>query len=352
MATLNSTIKPGHHPLSDIARLYRSELYVVDDSFQRRLVWTPKQKVRLIETVLMGYPMPEIYLHQMEADAEGRQIFSIVDGQQRITTVVQFVSNEWNLDAKFLDKSNQEMPYANCAWADLPDQMKKAFWAYTVNSRIIPPEVTADQIRTIFRRLNESDKSLNPQELRHAEFSGRVIKLAEQIADLSFWSDWGIFTPNNIRRMADVELATSLISYCRNGIITDSAEAINALYDLFNDKYPMESVDRARIRGLLKLLGDIFDRDDAVAEFYGKPIHIYTLMTVFDDGDIKTKFIKKLTDALRKFADSYGGKRKSASKTASLLEDYRSGSVQRTRSRGSRLLRHDALLAFLKAEGL
>lgn len=351
MATLNSTIKPAHYPLADVARAYRDQSYVVDDTFQRRLVWTPKQKVRLIETILKGYPMPEIYLHQMEADAEGRQQFSIVDGQQRITTVVQFVSNEWPLDAKFLDKDNRQSEYANCKWDNLSDEIKKTFWAYTINSRVIPPDVTKDEIKAIFRRLNESDKSLNPQELRHAEFSGRVIKLAEYIADLDFWNEWAIFTPNSIRRMVDVETATSLISYLRNGIVTDSPETINALYDLYNEKYPSEVGDKKKIKQFLELLDDLFDRSDDVWAFFSKPVHIYTLFTVFDAG-ITVRFKRKLADAMKKFAKLYSSGRTPTGKYGALIASYREGAVQRTRSRGSRLLRHDALLNFLKSEGL
>jgi uncharacterized protein with ParB-like and HNH nuclease domain len=351
MATLNSTIKPGHHPLSDVVAAYREERYVVDDRFQRRLVWTPKQKVRLIETILMGYPMPEIYLHQLEAGADGKQVFSIVDGQQRITTIFQFVSNEWSIDARFLDKKNQKSPYSNCKWNDLTNDLKKSFWAYTINSRIIPPEITIEEIKAIFRRLNESDKSLNPQELRHAEFSGKIIKLAENLADMSFWDDWGVFTTNNIRRMADVEATTSLISYLRNGIVTDNAETINGLYDLFNENYPDEKRDQRVIKSRLSVIDDIFDRDDVVSEFFAKSVHIYTLFTLFDT-DLKLQHVNKLSAALRKFAQQYSGELKASKKIASLLEEYRSGSVQRTRSRGSRVLRHDALYNYLKLEGL
>jgi len=351
MATLNSTIKPGHHPLSDIVRLHRDELYVVDDSFQRRLVWTPKQKVRLIETILMGYPMPEIYLHQMEADADGRQIFSIVDGQQRITTISQFVSNEWPLNKKYLDKENQSRIYCEKDWKSLPDDLKKSFWAYTINSRIIPPEVTFEQIKAIFRRLNESDKSLNPQELRHAEFSGKVIRLAEELADLPFWKDWEIFTPNNIRRMADVELTTSLISYLRNGIVTDSAESINNLYDLFNVEYKFELRDKRLIKSRINFIGRILLKNRSVGELFSKPVHFYTLFTLLD-ANLKVRFINKLASALSSFSRQYSGDEKPTQANRLLVEKYREGSVQRTRSRGSRLLRYDSLVEYLRRAGL
>lgn len=162
MPTLNSTIKPAHHPLSDIVRSFKGESYVVDDRFQRRLVWTPKQKVRLIETILMGYPMPDVYLHQLEAEADGNQVFSIVDGQQRITTIVQFASDEWRIEKQYLDKDNRDSPYAGLRWGDLPDPIKKEFWAYTVNSRIIPPGVTDDEIKRIFRRLTAACEITRP----------------------------------------------------------------------------------------------------------------------------------------------------------------------------------------------
>ena len=63
---------------------YREELLYVDDSFQRRYVWHEKHKIKLIETILLGYAIPEIYVWDVTTDPDtGDTKRSIVDGQQR-----------------------------------------------------------------------------------------------------------------------------------------------------------------------------------------------------------------------------------------------------------------------------
>ncbi len=80
-----------------------------------------------------------------------------------------------------------------------------------MNVRIIPSKVTRDQIIAIFRRLNETDKSLNPQEFRNAQFNGKFIATAEKLADLHFWEEWKFFSPASIRRMGDLQFCSSLL---------------------------------------------------------------------------------------------------------------------------------------------
>jgi hypothetical protein len=354
MATLNEIIKPSHHAITDVVKSFRDGSYAVDDRYQRRLVWTPKQKVRLIETILMGYPMPEIYLHQLKADAEtGEQIFSIVDGQQRITTIVQFVSNEWKLGSAFLNKENRTSAFANVDWDGLASDLKEKLWGYTISSRIIPPQVTYDQIKTMFTRLNESDKSLNPQELRHAEFSGKIIKLAERLSNIEFWEKWSVFTPNDVRRMADVEFATSLISFLRNGVVSDTTESINHLYDMFNTEYEFEKSDEDEIKKRLNMIDTIFSEDERVSKFFSKPVHLYTLFTALDPVFFSKEIdLSDMCEALHAFVDDYETSYADDEIKSVVAENYRKGAVQRTRSRTSRLLRGDALLDFITFRGL
>ncbi|WP_246691707.1 DUF262 domain-containing protein, partial [Methylobacterium sp. WL12] len=196
-------------------------------------MWTERQKIRLIETILIGYPMPEIYLWEKPADPEtGYQNHSIVDGQQRITTVVQFVSNEWSLKAAHLDESNQQMDFVGMTWAELTNERKQSLWNYVVSARTIPNDVEESSVRLIFRRLNETDKSLNPQEFRNADFQGEFIKAAEQVADDPHWQKWGVFTEQQIRRMADIELASSLLIARRSGVVGETTKSVNDIYDM------------------------------------------------------------------------------------------------------------------------
>ena len=229
---LNDVIQPTRPTVADLVERLRTKDLYVDNSFQRRLVWTEKQKIRLIETILIGFPMPEIYLWQQPTDVDtGKQKQSIVDGQQRLTTLAQFVSNEWPLKAASLDFSDKE--YAGLYWRDLTVASKQSFWDYVITARTIPSDITAEQITSIFRRLNETDRSLNPQELRNAEFNGAFIRAAEEVANLEGFGRLGMFTDSQIRRMYDIQFASSLLIFLRRGLIEESLSNVNETYDMY-----------------------------------------------------------------------------------------------------------------------
>lgn len=69
----------------------RKEL-IIDPDFQRNSVWNPKQKMELIESILMGIPIPVIYLFEMKDGTK-----QVVDGRQRITAILDFLNNKFAL---------------------------------------------------------------------------------------------------------------------------------------------------------------------------------------------------------------------------------------------------------------
>lgn len=344
MTSANELIQSTRVSITKIVKSFQLGTYFVDETFQRRLVWGPKQKVRLIETVLIGYPIPEIYIHRQATDPKtGDEKFSIVDGQQRISTMTQFISGEWNLEKKFLDVANRESDFADLKWEGLTDIRKGQIYDYMLNVREIPSSIAIDEIRRVFKRLNETDRSLNPQEIRHAEFTGKFVQFAEKLADEDFWSDWEVFSDRQIRRMADVEFTTSLVSYLKNGVISDSAATVNKLYDTYNDSYPGIRTDQRIFRDTLSKVDYLFDKNDDVAAFFSKTVHLYTLFVLLDQhGFVPSKI--KMVERLEKFVAA-----NNAAKKSKTILEYRRGSEQRTRSKVSREIRHEALLEFLKS---
>src|SRR5215207_9455189 len=76
----------------------RDQSLIPRPEFQRRLVWTNRDKIRFLETVLKGYPFPEIYIAANAVDlstGEGTEL--LVDGQQRLTTLYQYFSGSEDL---------------------------------------------------------------------------------------------------------------------------------------------------------------------------------------------------------------------------------------------------------------
>lgn len=342
--TINALIQTERPPISNLVNGLRESDLFVDDTFQRRLVWTEKQKVRLVETILMGFPMPEIYLWQQPADAEsGKQRKSVVDGQQRLTTMRQFVSNEWPLHVKYLDEQNQKAEYAGKLWKDLTDQQKQVFWDYVVNTRIIPNTIKKETIISLFKRLNETDKSLNPQEIRNAEFNGAFIEAAEVIADFQFWEKHSVFNANLIRRMADIEFASSLLIFLRKGSVQETDELLNSMYDLYNDEYAERDADIKSVSQFVDWLDAALASRNELKVMFSKPVHIFSLFCVREMLSANNLLGKLSVPALVEFVAAY----ESRPEGNELIASYRTGATARTRSKASRDARSKALYDWL-----
>lgn len=259
---------------------YKNGLLVVDNSFQRNYVWLEKHQISLIETILLGYAIPEIYLWVIDTNpATGETKYSIVDGQQRIGAIFNFIDGKFKLRRAHL--SNRNADYVGKAFNDLSDDEKRLIWSYSFTIRQLPQEVSREEIVKMFLRLNSTDKSLNPQELRNAEFNGEFLNNAQNIAKLDFWKKNKIFNIDSIRRMKDIEFISSLLIFLRNGIESETTQkTINKMYDLFNEKYEEKETDYHTVVSILNEIQGIIDYDPNTLKALSKTTHLYTLFTL------------------------------------------------------------------------
>src|SRR5688572_9394391 len=120
---------------------YLDGTLTIKPPYQRRPVWAMKQKCYLIESILLGFPIPEIYVHNITSP-EGDTSFAIVDGQQRIRAVLQFIGAETDPDEeqfnKFvLDKLPGTSPWKDKTFAELTDPEKRNFYNYSLAVRLL-----------------------------------------------------------------------------------------------------------------------------------------------------------------------------------------------------------------------
>lgn len=238
--------------------------------FQRNPVWVTRQKSFLIDTILNKYPIPEIYM-QETADELGNVKYIIVDGQQRIRSVLDFIDGKFSMD----EKESPEFYGTN--FEGLKSEQKKAFFQYNFVVRILP-DVNDVELRAIFQRLNKNVVALNKQELRQATYSGSFIRLMNTISDKEAFSKIGLFTPNDVRRMLDVEYVSELTIALLNGIQNkkDKLENYYQLYeeDFSEEEYVKEVYDVV-IGELQKILPNISSTR------WSKKTDFYSLFLVF-----------------------------------------------------------------------
>lgn len=322
---------------------YRENLLIVDNSFQRNYVWQKKHQISLIETILLGYAVPEIYLWVIDTDPDnGKTKYSIVDGQQRIGAVFDYIDGKFSLKSTYL--SEKDAVYTNKHFKDLSNDLKKKVWSYPFTIRQLPQEISREEIVKMFLRLNSTDKSLNPQELRNAEFNGEFLDNAKQIAQLDFWRKYKIFSANSIRRMKDIEFISSLLIFLRKGIESETTQAaINKMYDLFNDEYEEKAEDYDTVDRILNEITNIINYDPNTLKILDKTTHLYTLFTLtYIIVSQQTSYTDKQKELLAQFYKKYiDGSEEDE------IVVYRNNSISGTTSKESRMARLKALRKYI-----
>ena len=141
--------------------------------FQRELVWNARQKSELIESILMGIPLPLFYVKE---DEEG--VYTIVDGKQRLSTMFDFIDNKFALGNLKILKDYKGKYFKTLLPAE---QSRIEDFALTLHV-IKPP--TSDQVTfDLFDRVNRSGTRLNNQEMRNALYQGNVTKMLKDLAE-------------------------------------------------------------------------------------------------------------------------------------------------------------------------
>jgi hypothetical protein len=179
-----------------VRRLLREELQVptfspegADDTgfegFQRRFVWPKKQMDRFVESLLLGYPVPGIFLVELE-----NRRYLVLDGQQRLRTLAAFYSGVYKVGGKestfrlsYVSSSFKGRTYETLEDADRR-LLDNTFIQATV---IVPNENGKDAVYKLFERINSSGIKLQPQEIRVALFSGPAIRFIRELNGNESW---------------------------------------------------------------------------------------------------------------------------------------------------------------------
>lgn len=193
--------------------LYKRALLNLEPKYQRRSVWTQEYKDNFVDTILLEYPSPSIFLYE-EIDSNGIAKYNVVDGKQRLTTIFEFVEDRFPISEAAGKKSLRGKYFSQL---DIEDKVN--FWNYLFSVEYIPTN-QEEIINDIFNRINRNVAKLTPQELRHARLSGEFIKTAEDLTEFmaaKLPSNFPRFDARYRRQMKDVELTSHLLLLLEEG---------------------------------------------------------------------------------------------------------------------------------------
>lgn len=220
------------HNVAWFAKQHKAGELALTAPFQRNPVWAMKQKAYLIDTILRGLPIPELYMQEY-TDAQGNGHYVVVDGQQRLRACLEFLDGNISLDAE------DSPDFADMSFEDLNEEQKKQIFNYNFVVRLLP-EMPEQDLRAMFQRLNRNVVALNSQELRHATYWGSFISSIERLAGDERWSHLGVFTPNDIRRMLDAEFISEMVVAYLHGL-QNKKESLDDWYRAYEKEFPQQS---------------------------------------------------------------------------------------------------------------
>lgn len=332
---------------------------IVDNSYQRRSVWSERDRIRLIETILLNLVVPSIYFWNSETDPDtGKSIVHIVDGQQRIDSIKQFVSGKLKLKNAFLLEEESREKYGNKLFEQLSDNEKKDFWDYKLSVIEIGRDVELDNIKNMFKRLNLTDYNLNNQEKRNI-ISGEFASLAKELSENELWSygGWELFRNNVVKRMQDVEFCASLILLCKRGIIDQTTDkALNEAYLDYEFNYDDADEDRGFIVSAMDK-AKLFINENTIS-FLRRTSQLYTVFALIfymmrEKIDVDDAILNKFNE----FVNIYNNFVNEENAKLDLLDDerniydqvkkYKQASSEGTRKQVNRMARFDVLKNFI-----
>ena len=271
--------------------------------FQRRFVWNKPQASKLIESFLLGLPVPGIFLYKERTTGK----YLVIDGQQRLKSVFFYLEGKYssethafrlrglNKESRFCEKSFEELNEAD--QRNLKNSVLRAF----IVQQIDPED--SSSIYHIFERLNTGGTSLANQEIRNCIYHGNFVDFLEKLNDFSDWRKiLGKNDPD--KRSKDIELILRFLA------ISDPSEYKRPMKDylsMFMEKHRNASGE------ILSAMEKTFKKTctDVVGSLGEKPFHVSAGMNsaVFDSvmhafsgnsaeipSDIKSRYENLITD--------------------------------------------------------
>ena len=190
---------------------WQSGQLIIPD-YQRRYVWNLPQASRLIESFLLGLPIPQVFLYRQHSSPA----LYVIDGHQRLATIAHFYSG------KFPDGREFTLRGVSNAWVgktydELSEDDRLTLDDATLRSIVIRQIQPNDNssVYEIFERLNTGGTQLNPMEIRGAIFRGKANNLLDELNTNSDWRALiGMVKPDP--RLRDVEILLRVLALAEN----------------------------------------------------------------------------------------------------------------------------------------
>lgn len=264
---LISSIQSNSYKIVELYNKIEAGSLITGPIFQRNLVWKKQHKYAFIQTILLNYPFPEVYIASQQLDVDSlKAIEIVVDGQQRLTTIVEYVKGGGDFA-----QQTKVKPFNT-----LSIEEKKEFLNYPVSVKDLK-DLQQDTIIQIFKRINSTNYALNDNEVLNAEYGGGefayfakqlvdgeyvvdenstdiVVPLEERKSVVSFFTDNKVFSDNDIKRMFDSQYIMLLSATILEGAYFGRSTKIETYLERYNSEFSNYKLVLAKILNAIKII--------------------------------------------------------------------------------------------------
>ncbi|MCL2063956.1 MAG: DUF262 domain-containing protein [Candidatus Cloacimonetes bacterium] len=279
--------KLNAYSISEIWEWTKKHSLEISPDYQRREVWSTPARIALIDTILRNIPMPKIYSQSMYNENKDKVYRIIVDGQQRISTILMFLRDNLQLRVPYIASE-----YNKFYFRDLPDDIKNKFLNYQLDfNDILNP--SKEEVRDLYARVNKYTVQLNKQELRRADFPGEFLTLAEELSRLYFFEESRFFSRGQYKRMLDIEYISELIC-----LLLEGEQDKKVKLDEFCEKYTIfpqgKSDVKKNFENIIKDIETIFSIGKPLADTrFKQKSDFYSLFAGISEFKTKNKVINQ-----------------------------------------------------------
>jgi hypothetical protein len=218
-------------------------------------------------------PVPPIYLRMIPGTQPNRPIHEVVDGQQRIRSVLDYIDGKFRLGRTLVGD------WRGKTFEQLGTKNQQQVSSFGFSAEVFKG-ISDQDVLAVFARLNTYSVPLNPQELRNGKFFGFFKNTSYCLAHehLEFWRRHKIFNEQSIARMLEVELTSELLIAGHVGM-QDKKKTIDHYYKEYENEYSDRVKDEQRFRTTIDEIAQTFNGDLRETEF-NRPPFFYTLYCV------------------------------------------------------------------------
>lgn len=268
--------QPQIYRINDILSWSERKELELSPKFQRRTVWSPRGKSYLIDSILKGFPIPPFFIREKLLVRERRTIREVVDGQQRLRTILEFINDGFTV----MKIHNEDLN--GFKYSQLSEEIQQQILSYplSINTLIGTDDAT---VFDIFSRLNAYSVPLNDQEKLNALYVGVFKQFIDRLSKshLQFWEESKIISKTQIARMKEVEFTAELICAMLFGI-QNGKKIVRDSYKKYDDEFPFADLMESRFAKTLEDCKTIFDNNIKEYEFKRMPLFYSFFVAVYD----------------------------------------------------------------------